>query len=305
MTAGEKYNHGRNAESAGRADLAEKFYLEALKIDPGFLPALNNLGALYARSGKNDMALTIFRRALEIQADEKILFNIGSVLFRMGNLQESESYLKKALKLQPRLLKAHLLMAYLLEKAGHVDRSLLYLQNAFRIEPSNRMASLSLALGLQDAGRNEEALAVAEKYLSFRAGDESMRNLRAEILLKLNRFDESLAELENLTQSSKGYTGFTEHLKEAKEENVVFFKNVQGKIGSRTQKLREKMERKKAALHEGKSSPGSQGDVQSDLKDLVDLSLLHLFSGDPQKAMRFLVQAKKIKARQDEGKKTP
>ncbi|MEQ9362617.1 MAG: hypothetical protein RIF32_00155, partial [Leptospirales bacterium] len=40
-------------------------------------------------------------------------------------------------------------------------------------------------------------------------------------------------------------------------------------------------------------------DLKADLKDMVDLSFLHLFNGDTDKALRFLMQARKMKQKQN------
>ena len=38
-------------------------------------------------------------------------------------------------------------------------------------------------------------------------------------------------------------------------------------------------------------------ELKDDAKDMMDLSLMYLFSGESEKAMQFLVQAKKLKDR--------
>ena len=304
------YEQGLRAEQEGRFQEALKFYRATARSEPSFRPAFINLGALYARARRPDLAIGFFKRALELGEDDVVYFNLGSESYRLEEYQESEKYLKKALRLNPRLLKGHLLLAYLHEHLKQYDKSDIYFQNTLKLEPGNRVAALGWAVSLADRELHEQALAVVEKVLGANPADEGLRNLRAGLLLKLNRLEQSLDEFTELTKSSQKFISFTEHLQaargESREAYDKVFEGIGDKIGDRTQRLRARIEKRKklmAARRAGKTVNGTGDDtpeeLKQDLKDMVDLSFLHLFNGDSEKALKFLFQARKMKKNRD------
>lgn len=301
--ANEYYNRGLAAERAGRFQEALKNYRASAREDVAFRPAFNNLGVLYARAGRPDLAIGFFNRALELREDDIVHFNLGSEFFRLENYKESEHHLIRALKKNRRLVRAHLLLAYLYSREKKTDKADIYFQNALKLEPDNRAAALGLAISLAERERNREALDLAERYLRLNPGDESFRNLRAGLLLKLNLYQESLQEFSELTRTSPEYTSFTDHLQAAREEEQSeynrIFSGIHDKIKERASRLQTRIEKRKRLLKKARSAEPpeeiSSEELQSELRDMLDLSFLHLFNGDSEKALRFLFQARKMK----------
>ena len=234
------YMAALKAQQSGKFTEALKLYKAAAREDTEFREAFVNLGALYSRAKRPDLALGFFRRALELRPDAAVYFNLGSECFKLDRLEESERYLKAALKLEVRLLKAHILLGYLYEKQKRHDKAALYFQNAVRIDPTTRPAVLGLAVSLSDQEKFEEALTVLEKYHTHAPGDAFVNNLRAGLLLKLNRYEDSLNQYRELTQSDAGYKNFSEHLKQARVENAgeyqAMFDGIDDRIRERTER---------------------------------------------------------------------
>ncbi|MCR9141270.1 MAG: tetratricopeptide repeat protein [bacterium] len=309
------YMAALKAQQSGKFNQALKLYKAAAREDTEFREAFVNLGALYSRAKRPDLALGFFRRALELRADAAVYFNLGSECYKLERYPECEKYLKAALKLEVRLLRAHILLGYLYEKQKRFDKSAIYFQNALRIDPTTRAAVLGLAVSLSDQEKFEEALAVVEKYRGHAPGDAFVNDLRAGLLLKLNRYEESLDQYREVIRTDVKYKDFNEHLTKAREANAeeyeALFDGIDDKIQERTQRLRKKIEQRKARMAakkqaaqggapEGDAKAGEQpqdadADLKADLKDMVDLSFLHLFNGDTDKALRFLMQARKMK----------
>lgn len=302
-TAKEFYNRGLAAEKAGRFQEALKNYKASAREDISFRPAFNNLGVLYARAGRPDLAIGFFNRALELEEDDIVHFNLGSEFFRLENYKESEHHLISALKKNRRLIRAHLLLAYLYTRENKIEKADIYFQNALKLDPRNRAAALGLAVSLAERDRNREALDLTDRYLRENPDDESFRNLRAGLLLKLNLYQESLQEFSELTKKSPEYTSFTDHLRAAREEEKSeynrVFSGINDKIKERASRLQAKIEKRKRLLKKARSAEPpeeiSKEELQSELKDMLDLSFLHLFNGDSEKALRFLFQARKMK----------
>lgn len=285
------YDLALQAEREGNFPKALKLYRASAKTDPLFRASFNNLGALYSRAGRPDLALGFFKRALELGEDDMVCFNLGSESYKLKKYDESKAYLIRALKQNTGLFKAHVLLAYIYGKLKLFDRALIYFKNALKLEPKNRMAVLGYVVTLSELEKYEEALKFIESSPE-RKQDPTLKSLRAGMLLKLNRLQESLKDFEELTRSSKKFTSFTDHLtavrKETDDHYEKVFVGIDNKIKERTARVRERLAQKKVSANRI-AQPEKQ-----DLKDLVDLSLLHLFNGDPDKALKFLFQAKKM-----------
>ena len=291
------YEQGIQAQKAGDLKQALKCYKAAARSDSTFRPAFNNLGVLYARARRPDLAIGFFKRALDLGEDAAVNSNLGSEHFRLEQLAESEAYLIKALKLDRRLVRAHILLAYLYGKQGRHDRANIYFQNALKIEPANRPAALGLAVALSEQENYQAAFELVESFLKLTPADSTFKNLRAGLLLKLDHYKESMAAYGELTRTSESFTSLTDHLAAARQEQEAdhekIFGGIDDKIRARTARLRRRI----AAKKEDRPSPvgnGGEG-LQQDLKDMVDLSFLHLFNGDSEKAVAFLLQARKMK----------
>lgn len=275
---------------------ALKYYRASAKEDPSFRPAFNNLGTIYSEIGKPDLALGFYKQALDLGEDASVYFNMGSELFRLERYEESAGYLKKALGIDRRLLRAHLLLGYLYGKMEKPDRSEIYFRNSLKLDPENKMAALGLCVLLEKEDRNEEALELSTAFLKIFKENASFKNMRAGLLLKLNRVDDSLSEYKELAKTSDKFTSFSSLIEKARGESSdqynKLFSGMSDKISLRTEKLKKKISSRKTS-----GTRADETEKKDDMKDLVDLSLLHLFNGDSDKALHYLFQAKKIKGK--------
>jgi tetratricopeptide (TPR) repeat protein len=91
-------------ERAGNVKDAEKFFLELLKTQPDFAPALNYLGYMWAEAGTNlrraeEMLLEAVRQE---PANGAYVDSLGWVYYKLGNLDLAEKHLTEAARLVPR-----------------------------------------------------------------------------------------------------------------------------------------------------------------------------------------------------------
>ena len=301
------YQRGQNAQEKQQFAQALRFYKAALEIDTKFRPALVSLGFIYSQLGQSSLAMGFFHQAYALTVDAPICFNLGSECFKQKDLEKARSYLKECLGQDKRMLKAHLLLAYLYQKTKKHDKAAIYFQNALKLSPMNRMAILGYAAALSEQGHYETALYAVQRYLNKVKSDLFAQELRAHLLLELGRSEEAYSDYVKLVKSSPKFTKFSEHLKkihqEAGEEYKQTFINIDAKINKRLERIRKRLEGHKAIQGRDLSAQrngieGSQ-DLEEELKensrDMLDLSLLHLFKGNSAKAMKYLFQAHKWK----------
>jgi len=112
---------------AGRAQAAEPYFLEALRLEPRNPDALNLLGMLAFDRMHYDTALDYFRAAL--RGDDRIAnfhLNLGRALQALGDDDEAETAFRRAVALEPESLNfAAALLFHLSQRSGAAPEMLL------------------------------------------------------------------------------------------------------------------------------------------------------------------------------------
>ena len=123
-------------ESEKNYTKAQEYYEKALKINPNFAPAANNLAYLYAEQGGNiDVALNLAQKAKEqVPDDPHISDTLGWIYYKKNISSRAIVYLKEAVEKFPNqpLSRYHLGMAYY--KNGNRDLAAKELNEALRLD---------------------------------------------------------------------------------------------------------------------------------------------------------------------------
>ena len=95
------YYRAMTGERMGRMDILEEDLRQIIEIDPDNADALNALGyTLTDKTDRHEEAKALIERALALRPDEPAFIDsMGWVLYRLGNLDEAETYLRRALDL--------------------------------------------------------------------------------------------------------------------------------------------------------------------------------------------------------------
>ena len=88
------FNEAFNMELDGNIEEAKKLYAEAIRIDPNYCDAMDNLGRLFRLQNKNDDAIHWYQMSLEIKPDNTVaLQNLGLTYKLQGQTDKSiETY---------------------------------------------------------------------------------------------------------------------------------------------------------------------------------------------------------------------
>jgi tetratricopeptide (TPR) repeat protein len=121
QTAKELFDEGKILYEEGDYPKAIEYYEKAIKIDPNFAEAYNQLGLTYqANQAKPSEIAWYFKTATEINPSYAEAYeNLGKAYYGMGDFDHAEEYCKKALEINPQLGSAQFSLAwiYLLGKA--------------------------------------------------------------------------------------------------------------------------------------------------------------------------------------------
>ncbi len=130
--------------------LAKKYYQRAIKLDPRYAEAINNLGTIYYAEKSYKRAISYYHRALKYSpASASIDANLGAAYFARKNYKRATEYYEQALQLDPDVFEHrntygtlmqeqnvseratfHLYLAKMYAKSGASDRAIIYLRKA-------------------------------------------------------------------------------------------------------------------------------------------------------------------------------
>jgi len=159
-------NKGADELRLGHADIALRFFQDAVALAPGFAPAWANLGVARRRLGDIAGALEAYRKALELApSDPTVLSNLAALFRFLGREAEAQQALQAANLAQASphqlLVRGDVELA-----AGRITEAKKFYRRALRANPKFVEPMLALAraeLAEQNVGRAARWLARAAK----------------------------------------------------------------------------------------------------------------------------------------------
>jgi Tfp pilus assembly protein PilF len=102
LDAKKYFDRGRGFYKKGRLRDAKRLYGEALKIDPGYVDALNNLAVIYMHEKNFSEAQRNLEKAIRLKPSVvDPYYNLACVFAIRGDVPKSLSHLKKAVSIDP------------------------------------------------------------------------------------------------------------------------------------------------------------------------------------------------------------
>ncbi|EQA73716.1 tetratricopeptide repeat protein [Leptospira noguchii] len=281
-----RFNQALILEKEGNYPEAIRLYEDLIQSQPKYQKPYLNLGALYSKQGNSKKAIEIYQKALYVGKSPELYYNIGIELYRTGETETAIRSLKKSLEIEKRFLNSHILLAYCYRQLERDDKTELYLTNAIRLDPKNRMALTALATLYFEKERWRDCLETANKINKLFPNDPRMQVLLSEVHTRLGNFKQSFEILKQATSQSKGFTRFSDAIEESKKnpEEAAFFDSLEKLTKNKLDEFRSKLEMNQENP-EDFSPPNPQ--------DALDLSLMYLFHGDKERALKYMLYAQK------------
>ena len=161
---------------------AEQAYLQALSLDPQWVPALVNLADLYRALGHDAEGAPLLRRALLSAPDSPAIHQAyGLWLTRQGKSQEALESLKRSTQLDPDNPRYVYVYGIALNSTGDIPEALTVLRQAVKKFPENLDILYALVTIHRDQGDRKSAVAYAEKLAALRPDQEYFHQLVMEL----------------------------------------------------------------------------------------------------------------------------
>lgn len=135
---------------------------KAISLNSRFVKAYDNLGLSYEALAKFDDAVEAYRQAVRLNRESQPgspwpALNFGSLLTKLGRLEEAELNLKEALQSDPKLPRAHYQMGLLLEKQKKDAEAIQELRQAAALNPAYAEPYYALGKIYQRMGDRQQA----------------------------------------------------------------------------------------------------------------------------------------------------
>ncbi|HEX8988199.1 MAG TPA: tetratricopeptide repeat protein, partial [Rhodocyclaceae bacterium] len=160
---------GNECLARGELDAAMSCYSEAIRLEPDYAEALNNLGFVFKERGRFEEAEAVLSHAIQLNpALANAHLNLGVVALRRGDLEPAEASFERATRLAPENAEAYSLLANALHQQGKFDEASSALRKALELDPDDVEARWVLAMSSIPVVSSErrDADVVREEFLA-------------------------------------------------------------------------------------------------------------------------------------------
>jgi tetratricopeptide (TPR) repeat protein len=170
---------------SGKVEEAIAHFREALRLYPGNAFAHNNLGGALSNLGKNDEALVHLDQAIQINPNYAEAYsNLGMALMRQGRMAEATKCFETSLRLNPQHPDTHHNLgniAYAQDRFGDAEA---HYRATLRARPDSFETHHNLAMALAALGRTTEAFTEFDAALKLKPDFAPAQYQIGELLLK-------------------------------------------------------------------------------------------------------------------------
>ena len=141
--------------------LAKKFYERAIKLQPSYGEAINNLGTVYYAEHSYKKAITYYRRSLKYSGEKAAVYsNIGAAYFARRDYKRSSEFYERAIALDPDVLERHDTFGTIMQERTVSDLALfhLYLAKTYAKAGRNARALIYLRKALEEGLKDRKKL---------------------------------------------------------------------------------------------------------------------------------------------------
>ncbi len=181
-----------------RGSLAEasRLYGEALRLDPRYAKAHNNLGLVLERQGMLLEAERSFERARELAPDDSSPWlNLANGYLRDGRDDEAIAMCETVRKLRPASAVADLKLGFLWQSRQRLDRAEACYRAALEADPQSALAHVNLGVLHFNANRNAEAEVAFRNAIALGHDDVATayaHNNLGNVFRRVRKYDEAL-----------------------------------------------------------------------------------------------------------------
>jgi tetratricopeptide (TPR) repeat protein len=149
---------------------------KAVRVDPAFMKAYDQLGLCYEALDDFQSAIQAFRQAIQLngklpEPSPWPPMNLGVLLLRMERLEEADAQLRESVRIQPDFPVAHYRLGQVLEKEDRYQEAIAELERAAELDPTYPEPHYALAR-LYKRQKDSRAAAEFSAFQNLRKQDK-------------------------------------------------------------------------------------------------------------------------------------
>ena len=154
--ANRAFERAGRAWKKGQSEQSLRYLGEAVRLDPAFLEARLDLGAIYAKTNRPEEALHQYERALEIEPNLALLHsNKAAALVMLSRWAEAEQAARRALQLDSKSIDGNYMLGIAMLKQGRItSETAAHLEIAATKHPRARVFLAEVQAALAAEPRN-------------------------------------------------------------------------------------------------------------------------------------------------------
>jgi protein O-GlcNAc transferase len=195
-TASQKLEEGLTFHQRGDYARAIQVYNDLLAFQPGYPDALHLLGEISYRQGQYDKALAYVNHAIAGTVHHFYLNTRGMVFLELGYLMEAEQDLKRAIKLVPNYLEAHINLSNVFRKKKDFKNARKFAELSLKIDSNSAGALNTLGSVQMESGQLDAALITFDQVLTIAPNTWAAMKNKAKIWVVQKKWQEALPLLE-------------------------------------------------------------------------------------------------------------
>jgi tetratricopeptide (TPR) repeat protein len=163
-------------------DLAKKQYQRAVKLDPKYSEAINNLGTVFYAEKSYRRAIGYYKRALRYTTPTASIYaNLGAAYFGRKDLKDATEAYGEALKLDPEVFERHSNFGTMMQERTVDERAAfhLYLAKFYAKSGENERALIYLRKALEEGVKDRDKIPTMPEFTLIKT-DPAFKQLLAE-----------------------------------------------------------------------------------------------------------------------------
>jgi tetratricopeptide (TPR) repeat protein len=164
-------------------DAAKKFYERALKLNPAYPEAINNLGTIYYSRKSYRRAVNLYKKALRYSPNSASIYsNLGTGYFARRDYKDASEAFQTALRLDPEVFEHHNTQGVLLQERSVEERAKFhfYLAKTYARVGKNDQALIYIRKALEEGFKERKRFQEDPEFAGLKALPEFQQLLAME-----------------------------------------------------------------------------------------------------------------------------
>jgi len=266
------YNNALKMTNNGELQTAISEYQKAISLYPYFVEAYNNIGEIYSIMGKNELAISTYNKALDIEKNYRILLNLGVEYYNRGIYKTALNYFIESLMQKPDFHEGNYYAGLTHYNQKNYYEAEKYLRNVVAVDKKHIKANYMLSYIYYEKKDYAQVVKCLDSIREI-ADDKSFINrYYGFCYFHLGRYNDAVKYLKDAIALHPEYMKFKNYIESLTYENKV--KEV-GDVDAAIRNLENLMMREPL-----------------NMKDITRLSMLYIFKGENQKAENIITEYK-------------